>query len=284
MFYGPFGPRREKPLMIQIGMHKYRIILLDTNAISYIVKHKDYLLNISNTFPFPEYIFAYSPYTIYELLKNKEVFEKYLDVFSVYPSLLLRNERELFEEIETNTNPKEFMAIYAVNPSLIIGNDNSKNLLRKMFELVELESKSIDISDRFINEYKIMRDWSEWGRTYNPNTKQKWIEKELIDAFSINFTAFFKYNTSCKGDAENYIINPVIQVIAHAWFDKFVTNTKRKTSTNDVVDIYNAVALPFCDGFISERNMNNVVKKLVSKHIIGNIIIENASKYLLHKT
>lgn len=283
MFYGPFGPRSQILHMIQIGSYKYKLVLFDTNAISFIIKNKAQLQKLFDTYPFPEYIYAYSPYVVYELGQNKEIFNKYLDLFSSFPSLLLQNERQLFEEMETSQKSIENMNIWSVNPSMIFGETTSRELMEKMFSLADIEKKFKVIYERFSREYEIMLEWAEWGKSYNPNSKMKWIENRLIEAFSCNIAGFFLENSNCKGEPKQYINNKIIQVISNAWFYKFVADRNRKTSINDIVDIYNASALPFCDVFISERNMNNVIKSIITKKIVKDIIIENACDYLLRE-
>lgn len=266
--------------MTQIGSYKYKIVLFDTNAVSFIVKNKERLQKLFDNYPFPEYLYAYSPYVVYELGQNKEIFNKYIDLFSSFPSLLLLNERQLFEEMETSQKQIENMKIWCVNPSMITGTASSRELMESMFSFADINKKFEVILNRFSEEYKTMIEWAEWGKSYNPNSKEKWIEKRLIEAFSCNIASFFLTNTNCTGSLQQYINNKIIQVISNGWYYKFVADRNRKTSINDIVDIYNAAALPFCDVFIGERNMNNIIKSIVLKKVVENINIENASSYL----
>jgi hypothetical protein len=136
--------------MYKIENLSFKLCLLDTNAISFIIKNKESLKILLVRFPFPEYLYAYSPYVIYELSRNKAIFEQFKDMFSIFPSLLLKNEAELLYE-EQNCGEK-IPVIWTINPSAIKGDGTARSKLD-----IALSST---LTNKRIDELKQKIEWN----------------------------------------------------------------------------------------------------------------------------
>ena len=75
--------------MIDISSSK--LVQLDTNALSNIVKAKDeFLPRLLKRYDVDNYIFCYSPFSILEIKKSQFLYESFCEVFSLLPSFLLK--------------------------------------------------------------------------------------------------------------------------------------------------------------------------------------------------
>ena len=268
--------------MIKIGNKQYKVCLFDTNALSFIIKHETIFHKIFKEYPFPEYTYAYSPYVLFEIGRNKELLDRYIHFFSYFPSLLLKNEVELFfEEVNHYCNGVE-PSIWSINPSSIIGEGKSYEKLFKVFSLVQIEEKFAQLYQMLEKNYKTMLDWSDWAKMYEIDKKNKNILNfRIIETFAANCIGSYLKNSNCNDDLRNHLgKNIIIEIISTAWFYKFVSDKQRKTNINDVVDILNITGLPYSDVFIGENNINNVIIKMQRKGICKSVILKNAIDYL----
>ena len=278
MLCGPSGRGAIK--MIKLEEQKFKLCLFDTNALSFIIKNKSTLINISNEYPFPEYIYAYSPYVLYEIGHNEELFDAYMELFSRFPSLLLKNEVELFfEQNKSNRNGIE-PVIWSISPSSIIGEGSAHNKLQIAFSLAQIKQKFIIIQKTINDNYLVMCEFAEWAKKYPIDKHNKLLENRIIEAFAANCIGSYLKNAGIKDDLRKYLSNEVIRVMSTAWYYKFVSDRNRVTDINDVVDILNISSLSYCEVFIGERNINNVIEKIKTKNLCKSVKAINAIDYI----
>ncbi len=267
--------------MYQIGTVKYSLCLFDTNALSFIIKNKERLKRLFDRYQFPDYLYVYSPYVIYEIGKNKSLIDDYKKFFSFFPSLLLKNEVELFNELRSEEENHIQPVIWGLNPAAIKGEGESLFKLNLLFSLAGMDKHFKEIEEKVNRNYIIMKEWAEWGRKYIGKQRRKIIEYRIVEAFGANLVASY---TNIKGmDKDQFkklISNKIVQAISYAWYFKFISDKNRKSTVNDVVDIYNIAAISQCDVFIGENNICDILGKMKTMNIIQDIKIERASSFL----
>ena len=88
--------------MLQINGTDYRLCLLDTNAVSEMLKNREPAFRNYLTWSLrddrPTFVPAFSLFTIIELRQSPAVYEQFTDVFSTVPCLLLKSREQLLEE------------------------------------------------------------------------------------------------------------------------------------------------------------------------------------------
>ena len=104
--------------MLQINGTDYRLCLLDTNAVSEMLKNREPAFRNYLTWSLrddrPTFVPAFSLFTIIELRQSPAVYEQFTDVFSTVPCLLLKSREQLLEEeIRLYPDPS------ALDPSLL---------------------------------------------------------------------------------------------------------------------------------------------------------------------
>ena len=266
--------------MYKIGDAVFKLCLFDTNTLSYIIRDKGRFKKLFEKYPFPDYLYTYSPYILYEIGRHRELFEKYIEFFSIFPSLLLKNEVELFIEEMRTSQGNYSPSIWAISPNSIIGEGSSKTKLKQLFSLVDIDTKFLALQKDIENNYAVMVEYAEWAKRYTDSTPKKVIAERIIEVFSANMIGSWQTNSGLVADITPYLKNEIVNTISNAWYMKFVTDKKRNTDINDVVDIYNISALKYCDVYIGERNMVDVISKMQKQRIHESVIIERASTYL----
>lgn len=97
-----------------IGANNYKLILLDTNAIREIVTNtnmsgKGFLENFF-TNPSDKYAPCFSIYNVIELMPYQDIFDKFLNFFSIMPCFMIFTVKNVFQrEVECCLECKDFV-------------------------------------------------------------------------------------------------------------------------------------------------------------------------------
>lgn len=101
------GPLRTlRTAMIRLNGSDYRLCLLDTNAVSELVKQQSFLRNFFK-WAFdaaPVYLPSFTLFSVLELRRRPELYQQFLERFGPLPSMLLKSHEQLLEE-ETRNYP-----------------------------------------------------------------------------------------------------------------------------------------------------------------------------------
>ena len=85
--------------MIELSGKEYKLCLFDTNALSYfLLSPKEWIEYLNHKFDLSRTIICYSVFTLSELWCRPELFEKYLDFFSIFPSAVLEGHESIFQK------------------------------------------------------------------------------------------------------------------------------------------------------------------------------------------
>ena len=85
--------------MIKIGDKTHNVVQLDTNALSNVVKAKDDILNrLMTRYPFDNFLFSYSPFSVLEIKKRADLYTRFCGLFSLLPSFVLKGFQHLINE------------------------------------------------------------------------------------------------------------------------------------------------------------------------------------------
>jgi hypothetical protein len=122
-------------------------------------------------------------------------------------------------------------------------------------------------------ELSIMSEWAEWGKKYLDSSSKELIKYRITETFGLNWVGSI-LKTDIRGIRFDQF--PSIKALSYSWFYKFVSDKKRKTTVNDVVDILNSAYIYYSDVFICEDNQKDVLEKLKAKKIIESIEIVSA--------
>jgi hypothetical protein len=243
-------------------------MLLDTNAISEAAKNKQgegknliRLMTTENIFP------CVSIHSIFEIRKRLDVYEKFLDVFSLVPFLLLKTHQQIFEEEvkkyptpdlkeivgfafsfvnkDPLANTRTFLTKLFSDPEVLrterawdkelkIESMNSIISLKKNFSMSRSSSNAFD-ADRFINESLPQ---------YIIFTIPRWVFADKKRFINLQSNAF-----------------PSIIMMLYNVFYRFYDD-KRKPEENDIFDMLITSSTPYMDIVVTEGFQAETFRKI----------------------
>ncbi len=250
---------------------QHRLVYLDTNAISNICKDGDLILRFLAKYPLGEkHLLCYSTYTLFEIAKNKTLFPKFKNFYSLYPSVIVLSYFPLaVREIDYIAGDIEFVNPILLTPQAI--NIEGKSLIPNSLDLL-LEQPEVKASFKnaenytttFYNEVISILDKPEFAH----------IDKDCITKRKGDFVrAFMRYELKHRFmsgqevpiDKEKLKLMKSLNILAHAVFYKFFSDIKRKIDKSDIIDILIMTTTPYVHTFVSEKNAIDVLRKIKSQ-------------------
>jgi len=256
--------------MIAINGKEYKLCLFDTNALSEFLKEpKKWILYFDRKLSISHTIICYSVFTLSELWHRKDLFNKYIEVFSTFPSAILDGYESIFQKEVENYNFLKKLSPIIVFPFKLTGNKRSpQEKLRYV----------IDESD-FVQKTKVWREKREFVlkgilelRKHYPSKKGKYTKKEIED-FNLIASMHqigirnnkFAHSILDTGKAIDLFQFPSIVSTSYVVFYKFYTDN-RSPILSDVFDIIISALLPYVDIVITEGNLCEIIKKIQKRH------------------
>ncbi len=253
--------------MIELLGKKYKLVLVDTNVLSEICKTKGFLLTYLKLFPVNKYLLSYSAFTLFEISRNDEVFEKYKNLFFIYPSVVLNSNEPLIFEEKENYYTKKAINPMSFAPSAIIkeGKKFSKESLHDLFKFDKV-NQQFEMWNESINP--ILEGMLEMRQNYLPKedgsyTKKmafEFVKKTVEQQIYVRFPEFTKIEIEANNGIDyNKFLS--LKMMALSAFYKFYSGNK-KPNRSDVMDIIISSTVPYVDTFISEGNMIDIMSKI----------------------
>ncbi|HSJ85825.1 MAG TPA: hypothetical protein VK909_01360, partial [Anaerolineales bacterium] len=90
---------KQDKAMVVINGTQYKLCLLDTNAVSEMIKNRnsEFQKFLNNLFR-EGFVPSFSLFSIIELRQRQDLFSEFLDIFSVFPSVILKGHQQMLEE------------------------------------------------------------------------------------------------------------------------------------------------------------------------------------------
>jgi hypothetical protein len=254
--------------MLTLNGTDYRCCLLDTNAVSEMVRRPEALGHFL-TWSFsvqPFFIPCFSLFTVLELRRNAEVYRQFIARFGPLPCLLLKSHEQLLEEeIRCYPDPS------AVDPYLLgfsgeLGPDRNSlaNALAASFG-----SQSILDQERHWNDgqEEIVKGISSLVANFPPEG-DKYKRSEVRTFIEI---AGFEQLVLRAGDfAEKMVMNrevvdidalPSLKATLYTIFHKFYADRARRPSRSDAFDIIISAATPYVEAIFTENHQAESLRK-----------------------
>ena len=235
--------------MLTINNRKYFLLLLDTNALSNFIKSPEHWITwIKNKFLFSQTIICYSIFSLSELQVKDYLFEKYLDLFSLYPSAILDGYETLVDKeikaYKSELNP--------VNPILLLpyAIKSERNIPnREKLEMVLADSQFYNNSKYWIDSRKdilikilrLIENYPPKNRNYTVEEIDDFVEKVSIQQLILKNGMVINKIINIEEQCVNHFKS--IKAISYLVFYKFYTDNK-KPSLSDIHDLLIS-SLPF---------------------------------------
>ena len=254
---------------MKIGNNDYKTILLDTNAIREIVTNennsgKGFLENFIIS---GKYVPCVSLYNVIELKPYADIYDKFLDYFSLIPCFALYPVKSILaKELNALLNNTEFIIDNTVaNAFSPFGNDITFNC-RLFFDKLMSEKKLSKIITKEIQELpQTATVWENQRKKALKLLSQNGYPNNMID---IKFYKTQEEPTILKdlrnwGIAISPNINykkfPAARIMAFSQFHR-VHSTKKIIKPNDVMDTIISSIVPHMDAVITENYQANLYK------------------------
>ena len=249
----------------------YKLCLLDTNAISEIVKNKSLEgKHFIERFPPTDFVPCFSPYNLIEIRRNNEVYRSFIEFFSVYPSFLVKPSPIIFgDEILAYDDESKDVSVL-LNAFTVLGQNDSYNF-RKVVdnwlstqEMKELESGWRDFEEETLNTWLSRKSF--FTPKYNiPNSKdaEKYIDQAGLQTLIQMNRDWSRYKIENK---EIPKINkfPSVKIQLYSLYYRLY-DPHWKSSPGEVTDILLATAIPYVDVYITEKFQANILSKIKNK-------------------
>jgi len=249
---------------------EYLLCLLDTNAISEILKNtKLEGKNFFERYPPTSIAPCFTIYNLIELRRNQIVYEKFLIVFSIYPIFLLKTQKMIVDaEIENYDRKEEVSSLY--NAFSYFGKSESYNLesfIDKYFQ--DPDAKEMEKTWR-ANEADTLAVWLAGKQNFSPNenypnTKdaERYMEEAAVQTI-INQNMEWAGSIIKSGQILDIDRLPSIKMMLYSLYYRLY-DPSWKPMPSEVTDISIIAATPYVDIFITEKFQANIMDKIKSK-------------------
>jgi hypothetical protein len=254
--------------MLRLGPGKeYPLCLLDTNAVSAIVKNPDrefrHYLSWSMRTP-SMYVPSFSVFTVLELRHSPAVYEKFLELFTTIPCVMLKSFDQLVEdEVRSYPDPSE------IDPCLIafagpLARAGLGEVLDAHFatnEGVELERKWNDARDEIVDGIRsLVANYPPDAGTYSHQEVRTFVEVAGFEQVAMRHLEFAKAKLE-DGEAVEIDAFPSVKAASYTVFHKFYADAHRNPTTSDAFDIIISAATPYVEAIITESHQAEVLRK-----------------------
>lgn len=247
---------------------EHKLVYLDTNVISNICKEGDLRHKFIAKYPIPEkYLLCFSTYTLYEIARNETLYSDFKAFYSIYPCVLVMSYFPLgVKEIDLIAGDVPFVNPILLSPQgiRIGGRLLNSDSLDQLLERSEVKDSFANV-DRytidFYNEVLYVLDKPEFEHINKDYIKSK--KGDFVRAFMRYELKYrFMNGRNVKVDKKKLKQMKSLDVLAHAIFYKFYSDSNRKKEKSDIIDTLIMTTTPYVHTFISENNAIDVMRKM----------------------
>lgn len=249
-------------------LSNYKLVYLDTNIVSDLCKPNDLLLKFISRFPPDQnYLLCFSTYTLFEVQRNTELFERFKKMYSVYPCAIVMSyfplgvqEVDLIDGKLKRVNP----IIFSPQGIKIDGKALHPECLDIMLSLPMIKESFENIksyTDLFYQESITLLSKSEFQHIDKNRASQS--KSDFIRTYRLyELKQRFFNGQTVKVDKKKLKHLKSLDVLAQGIFFKFYSDATRKSELGDIIDILIMTTVPYVHTFISERNSIDVMQKI----------------------
>ena len=255
--------------MLQINGTDYRLCLLDTNAVSDMLKDRkrafSNYLTWSLSGPAPVAVPCFSLFTILELRQSLLVYGEFTDVFQTVPCLFLKSREMILEdEIRLYPNPS------TVDPSILafagpLAQAGLADVLESFFatdEGIRQEQawnegrrEAVDGMVSLVQNYRPARG------AYTPTEVRTFVQIVGYQQIAMMEPGFAR-SLIDRGEALDIDAFPSIKASTFTVFYKFYVDRSRRPQVSDAFDVLISSAMPYMDAIVTENHQAQAIRKM----------------------
>jgi hypothetical protein len=247
--------------VIKINGNEYRLILLDTNALSEFSSQSNsfrQFLSWSNASP--TFVPCFSPFSILEMRHRVDVYERFKEVFRVFPCILLKSHEQLLdEEVRSYPDPS------SIDPTFLgfsmLGGEGMD--LDRVLDTA-FEDEYVSDREKYWNDARedivegiasLVKNFPPDGEAYRPGEVRQFIEMAGFSQIVMRQVDFAKQIVEVKNQQVTIGAFPSVKATTYAVWHKFYADRNRKWTRSDAYDIIISSAIPYMDAVITESHL-----------------------------
>ena len=235
-------------IKMEIKGNKYKLVYLDTNAISEISKnYKNTFINFFEYFNFfkqgdcDRYALVTTVYNMHELNKTRDEYKnKIIEKFDLIPVLLF----EAFPQIVTTELNNDDPILFATGAKTIMNNQFSTIFQ----QLTKIEEKSNNLKQNLDKEINL------WNK-----------ERKNISDLKSLFSSSYSFYDTHNSDYNLLFESKSSKIFSYIKYH-FIYESSKPIHENSIIDSYNSSIAPFVDVYVGERTVTSWLEKSKDKY------------------
>jgi hypothetical protein len=256
--------------MMRVGDSEVRLCLLDTMAVSEMVKRPKGVFR-----HFLEWAMApgapvlpcFTPYTLIELRRKPTLFAQFIEQFHLFPCVLLRGYMEFIEDEAAHYPDPSDIDPCAVAFTPIGGPGNLLTNLPEMMRLSnfatwerEWNAARSEIVGGMVS---LVRNYPPAGSKYTAEEVANFVWQASFSQLVYHVESFVK-GTLDRSEVLEIDAFPAVKAMTYTVFHKFYADRDRKPGDSDAFDVLIASAFPYVEAVITEAHLADALRK--TKH------------------
>ncbi len=253
--------------VIKINGTDYRLVLLDTNALSEFTRPGDSFRSfVSWSSQKPMFVPCFSAFSILEMRRRPDVYERFKKVFQVFPCVLVKSHEQLLDDEVGNYPDPSGIDPILLAFSLLGGDGMDIDLvLNRAFG-----DESVRGQEQYWIEGReaIVQGISSLVPNFPPEEKaygraevQEFIQSAGFSQIAMRQPEFATRMANVKHQAVDLNAFPSVKATSYAVWHKFYEDRNRRSAVSDAFDIIIASAIPYMDAVITESHLAESLRK-----------------------
>jgi hypothetical protein len=255
--------------MLKTGTNEYPLCLLDTMALSEMVKRPRgafrHFLEWAHEGEKP-FVPCFTVYTLIELRRKSALFDAFIEHFQPFPCVLVKGYAEFMEE-EVNSYPDPS----DIDPCSIAftplgGEGNQLSNLRRILSLPQLvqgEKEWNEAGPEIVaGMVSLVKNYPPAGMTYTAAEIASFVEIASLSQLALHGYADFAESVHDRtGGPVDMDAFRSLKAMTYVVFHKFYADLNRKPSDSDAFDVLISAALPYAEAIITETHLAEALRK-----------------------
>jgi hypothetical protein len=257
--------------MLSVGPTNYPLCLLDTMAVSEMVKRPHDALRRFYEWAHeaePPFVPCFTIYTLMELRRSPILFNQFIEQFDPFPCVMIKGYAHLLEE-EVTAYPDPT----GIDPCAIaftrLGQEGNKlsnlPLLLASPDLVERERHWNKEGPEIVaGMVSLVSNYPPAGDAYTREEVRQFVWMTSFSQLVYHAEDFVKQMVDgCQEiDMDRF---PTLKAMTYTVFHKFYADANRRPSDSDAFDVLISAALPYVDAFVTEAHQADALRKTKSR-------------------
>jgi hypothetical protein len=257
--------------MLRGAEHEYPLCLLDTMAVSEMVKRPEglfrHFVEWSQDGP-DKFVPCFTVYTLMELRRKPDLFRQFIERFNGYPCGMLKGYMQLMGEEAANYPDPSHIEVCSLVffPAPLGGEGNRLSNLPTILDQPEYSAQ-----ERHWNEAapQIVEGMASLVQSYPPENGTAYTQSEVENfqlMASLPQLIYHGHRALVErelgvGRAVDLDAFPSLKAMTYTVFHKFYADRSRKPLASDAFDLLMASTLPYVEAFITESHQAEVIRK-----------------------